>query len=77
MNQKSSGASGTARRTTVLLQAEDLENIEAIKELRSSTDTQLIRQGLRLLRELLTFQEETGGRIVLEHGRDRQVIRFL
>lgn len=66
-----------AKRTTVLLRPDDLRNLKAIARASGTTDTEVIRRALRLMRELLSWESDEGGQIILEKGAVRERIRFL
>ena len=67
----------TTKRTTVLLRPGDIENLKAVARATGTTDTETIRRSLRLMRELLSWERDEGGQILLQKGRHRERIRFM
>ena len=65
------------RRTTVLLRVEDTENLKQVAGVLGTTDTEAIRRSLRLMRELLAWERDEGGKILLEKGSQKERIHFL
>lgn len=66
-------------RTTVILRADDLENLKAVARATGTTDTEVIRRSIRLMRELVAWERDQGGEIVLQKRgqRERTKLRFL
>lgn len=66
------------QRTTLILRAQDRQNIRAIQDLMGGpnvTITEVVRRSLHLMAEVISHQK-VGGKVVLEKGRDREVVRF-
>jgi hypothetical protein len=65
------------RRTTILLRPEDDENLKWISQTSGTPDAETIRRSLRLMRELMSWEREEGGQIILQKGKTKERIRFL
>jgi len=65
-----------SRRTTIILRPEDDHNLRSITEKTGTTDTEAIRRALKLMNELLTWERDEGGEIILQKGKQKEWIRF-